>query len=505
LNTGTNVIQTWYFGAPHKAFSEVKEQIIIGDAVTESFDLLQAPGTFGPYHAQAIVEIDGLRAIPPNTVYYSADGVQIVFDIDPEHEYISGRFTLNLLEIHVNGSRIRNGLDFFLDQTNNQIVFDPGFLKIGDVLAITTLIDYDYAIFDGQVVFATAPANGAVIKIVTYTNHNSSFIRTEVHPAHASRMYKLGRTILDDAYVWVSINGKPLVNKIDYTIIDTQTIEIDKDYPYSSTDRVTIMSFSDTTAEKSVGYRIFKDILGRTHYKRYSERHTTYLTTELTLVSTQIEVADSTNLPDPVPAKNIPGVILIDGERIEYLSKQGNILSRIRRSTLGTGAKDVYPIGAAVTSQGREQTIPSSGDFSIVEIITATNTTTYSFSTIGFDSSISANDQVSVYYGGKLLSKVPRVVHNFELGYDSAENNSDSTLPPDFVITTGTTATITLSFLPIENVRIRVVKSVGNIWYRQGINAATDGNSLLYSDSIQAIFLLEEQSGLPDKYQYGQI
>ena len=505
LNTSTNVIQTWYFGAPHKAFSEVKEQIIIGDAVTENFDLLQAPGTFGPYHAQAIVEIDGLRALPPNTVYYSADGVQLVFDIDPEHEYVSGRFTLNLLEIHVNGLRIRNGLDFFLDQTNNQIVFDPGFLKIGDVLAITTLIDYDYAIFDGQVVFATAPANGAVIKIITYTNHNSSFIRTEVHPAHASRMYKLGRIILDDAYVWVSVNGKPLVNKIDYSIIDTQTVEIDKDYPYSSTDRVSIMSFSDTTAEKSVGYRIFKDILGRTHYKRYSERHTTYLTTELTLSSTQIEIADSTNLPDPVTANNIPGVILIDGERIEYLSKQGNILSRIRRSTLGTGAKDIYPIGAAVTSQGREQTIPSSGDSSIVEVITATNTTTYNFSTIGFDPSISANDQVSVYYGGKLLSKVSRVIHDFELGYDSAENNSDSTLPPDFVITTGTTATITLSFLPIENVRIRVVKSVGNIWYRQGIDTATDGNSLLYSDSIQAIFLLEEQSGLPDKYQYGQI
>lgn len=505
LSTGTNIIQAWFFATDHKAFSEVKEQIFIGDGATTDYSLLQPPGTFGPYHAQAIVEVDGLRKLPPNTTYYSVDGVQIIFEISPEHYYVPGRFTLNLLEVHRNGLKLRNGLDFLLDQPGNRIIFDPGFLTIGDVLAITALVDNDYAILDNKVKFTTAPAVNATIKVVTYTNHDSSFIRTEVHPVHASRLYKLGRTILDDAYIWISINGKPLINKIDYTLIDEQTVEIDKDYPIVLTDRIEIMSFSDTTAEDSVGFRIFKDILGRTQYKRYSQRHTTYLTTELTLLSTEIEVADGVSLPDPVPLKNIPGVVLIAGERVEYLSKQGNLLSRLRRSTLGTGAKDSYPVGTSVISQGREQTIPSSGDSSIVEVFTATNTTSYAFSTINFDTDVVATNQVSVYYGGRLLNKSSTVVHNAELGYDTGENNSDTVLPPEFTISTGTTATLILSFVPMNNVRIKVVKSIGNIWYNQGVGTATDGNSLLYSASIQAIFLLEEQSGLPDKYQYGQI
>jgi hypothetical protein len=507
LNSGTNLIQSWFFKEANKSYSEVKEQIIIGDGVTTNFDLIQMPGNVGPFHAQAIVEINGLRAIPPNTTYYSVENNQTVFDINQDYVYNPGRFALSQIEVYVNGERIRNGVDFVLDQSNNRIIFNPGFLHTGDVMAITALIENDYAILNGQIQFTTAPGVDKTIKVITYTNHDSSFIRTEVYHAHASLTYKLTRPTLSDSYIWVSINGIPLINKIDYDLIDSQTVEISKEYPFNVNDKVEIMSFSDVTADQAIGFRMFKDILGRTHYKRYSEIHTTYLNTDLTINDTEISLVNGSSLPEPNPAKNIPGVILINGERIEYMQKIGNVLGRIKRSTLGTGANNLYPAGTPVTDQSYIQTIPSSGDNLLSTSTVAVNTTTYEINSsyITFDEGIDPKDQVSVYYGGRLLTKNSSTYHDFSLAYDSNENNSDIIIPAGFTITTGTTCTLTISFLPKIGVNIKIVKSTGKTWYNQGINSATDGNSLLYSNTVQARFLLEQQSGLPDKYQYGQI
>jgi hypothetical protein len=189
------------------------------------------------------------------------------------------------------------------------------------------------------------------------------------------------------------------------------------------------------------------------------------------------------------------------------MEKTGNLLGRIKRASLGTGAKDLYPIGTPVTDQGYIQTVPSSGDVLFSTSTTAVNTTTYIINSdyVTFDSEIDPKDQVSVYYGGRLLTKNTTTYHSFDLAYDSNENNSDIVIPAGFTINTGTTCTITLSFQPQVGVKIKIVKSTGKIWYNQGVDAATNGNSLLYSSTVQAKFLLEQQSGLPDKYQYGQI
>jgi hypothetical protein len=505
LSTGTNLIQSWFFASPHKAYSEVKEQILVGNGITTDFVLDQMPGNYGPLHAQAIVEIDGLRSLPPDTTYYSVENNQYAFDIDPEHTYFPGRFDLYHLEVHVNGIRIKNGIDYVLDSPNNTIIFDPGYLKNGDVLAITKLIENDYAILDNSIKFTTAPILGSTIKIVTYTNHDASFIRAETYHAHASMMYKLSRSVLDESYVWVSINGKPLINKQDFTLLDSQTVQIDKDYEFSESDKIEIISFSDTTADKSVGFRVFKDILGRTHYKRYSEIHTTYLTQDLALNDTEIVVEDGSVLSEPSPSSNSPGIIFIAGERIEYMEKTGNVLGRIKRSTLGTGPKDLYVAGTPVVDHSKVQTVPSAGDELITQIITATNTTTYEITEISLDADVSPSDQLKVFYGGMLLSKSTSTVHNTILGFDSNENNSDYEVPPQFTISTGTTSTLVLSFVPKAGVRIKLVKSIGRIWYDRGYDTPSNGTSLLNSQSVQAKFLLEQQSGLPDKYQYGQI
>ena len=47
-------------------------------------------------------------------------------------------------------------------------------------------------------------------------------------------------------------------------------------------------------------------------------------------------------LSNPNRNLNLPGIIEINGERIEYYQKNGNVLSQLRRGTLGTGVPTVH-------------------------------------------------------------------------------------------------------------------------------------------------------------------
>ena len=61
-------------------------------------------------------------------------------------------------------------------------------------------------------------------------------------------------------------------------------------------------------------------MLNRTFYKRISKSSTTKLTQDMTEGTQTITVEDGTLLPAPNAADNIPGVVFIDKERIEYFT-----------------------------------------------------------------------------------------------------------------------------------------------------------------------------------------
>ena len=56
----------------------------------------------------------------------------------------------------------------------------------------------------------------------------------------------------------------------------------------------------------------------------------------------------------------MPGVIFINGERIEYWEIDGNKLKRIRRGTWGTGAHATHASGSEVVDSSKQQLIPGS-------------------------------------------------------------------------------------------------------------------------------------------------
>jgi hypothetical protein len=122
-------------------------------------------------------------------------------------------------------------------------------------------------------------------------------------------------------------------------------------------DAVAITVF-DTNVSGS--YMQFKDMLNRTHFKRLNAFKHTTLTVAALQTNTTITVADASTFDLPNPAGNKPGVIYVNGERIEFFTIAGNVLGQLRRGTLGTSIPVIHPIGTHVQEISTGESMPVS-------------------------------------------------------------------------------------------------------------------------------------------------
>jgi hypothetical protein len=252
-----------------------------------------------------------------------------------------------------------------------------------------------------------------------------------------------------------------------------------------------------------LGFRVFKDIFDRQEFKRLTNYHSTYLTKELRHFDTEIHVESNDELITPNPQLNIPGVIIVDGERIEFLEKAGNTLRHLRRSTLGTGPAHISYPGTVVIDQSIQQTIPYV-EKTYVQKIPTSNTTTYVITTatttatgdgIVLIPNVDAVHQIFVYFGGRQLRKSPLVVHDIEYSYDP-KPASLRTLMPEFSVNTSTRQLIlNINEAITTGTDITIIHKKGYVW--------TGTESLLTSNVAQAEFLRRKQAVLPSVYYYG--
>lgn len=108
-------------------------------------------------------------------------------------------------------------------------------------------------------------------------------------------------------------------------------------------DSLNIRSVDNT----NTGYRVFVSMAENRELVTISSAVRTTLAEDLDITDTTIKVTNGSVLPSPVSAAN-PGIIYVNGERIEYFIKSGNVLSNIRRGTSGTGTPIVHSAGATV-------------------------------------------------------------------------------------------------------------------------------------------------------------
>ena len=234
-----------------------------------------------------------------------------------------------------------------------------------------------------------------------------------------------------------------------------------------------------------------------------------------------------------------------------------NVLSQLRRSTLGTAPNFYSQEYTRVIDQGVTQTIPFTETILKQVQYTTSTTATYTISTVtnstigdgitlSTDTSIPGSDQVKVYYGGRLLNKSGIYYQDTSLSYDNPQYDLIGTvattddlpsttikgvayhvtstnqvwvysnslafgavngyvytglnyMEPEFTINP-VTRKITLNIQDGvgDNIKLVIVKrefSDSDLW--------NNGISLLDSDTVPAKFLQSRPSELPDNYYYG--
>ena len=391
----------------HK-WSEVITQhipITIGDY---EYPLDPRPATLGPLSATAFVVVDGVFLEAPDYEFYTFDGTNRTFIIT-DLRYPSYDLKASDIEVYNNGIKLVSSRDYLLNSASSSVTINNGVAVAGDSITIEILKFADYKVdvknWDGSSIQELSIIlnksryilkNQKMMRVTTFTNHDIIKIKTSnvgfrfntgydvqvfditkfdilSTAINTSGIFNLPRTVGTSSGVFVALNKKLLSPNIDYVVLDSKDqIKVLLPDILSGSDYIQIITFDDKTVQPSYGFKIFKDMINRYSYKRLDSSTTTKLSKQLTYMDTTIEVEDGSVLPIPNRSLNLPGIIEIDGERIEYLAKDGNILSQLRRGTLGTGARgivvntnnenneDPYPIGTPVIDLGLEQTFPYS-------------------------------------------------------------------------------------------------------------------------------------------------
>jgi len=531
-----SIIEITALSTSEKTYSEIIKESITDDGSTMSYRLTNIPGNIAPYHNMVIAEVKDLdtgtitRLLPPDTVYYVSNGVTQSYTVSQDPEYPTFFLALGEIEVHLNGIKLVPIRDFNFDTQTNLVTFNQNVLNSGDAIAITILRNHEYEVSVTGDSAGDTEANLVILKnraelptnteyqVTTFTNHDANLIRKEVYTGKLGGTYTLSRPAIDSNYIWVEIDGTPIVAERDYKVLDNNTtVEIDDKFTVTPSSRVVITTFSEEISYDSIGYRIFNDMLHRSHYKRISDQDSTKLAVALKNTDKKISLTDASFLQTPSPENKVPGVIWIDRERIEFYKINGNDLEQIVRGTLGTGVKETYAVGTKVFDAGPSQTVPYIETVNVYEGVIRdglpNGTKEHVLETINISSSAEAHDQVEVYLGGRKLQKPtvstnPIKIHDVEIAFDSNETNStgvesDVLQTPEFTIEAVGDSSgknyykLVLRDEPQLGLELKVIQKQGRVWHEQGVNTASTGTTLQRAETAQAKFLLERPSGLP--------
>jgi hypothetical protein len=313
---------------------------------------------------------------------------------------------------------------------------------------------------------------GDVISVTTFNNALGMKQRREVLEGRSGGVFALRFAPLNATYTYVWLNGEQLAQQYDYTVSDTTLTIVGK--TITASDRIDVMYFALESAVGATGFRIFKDMLNRTFYKRISKTATTKLAAGMPAGTQTITVEDGSVLGTPDIASNTPGVIFVDKERIEYFTKSGNTLGQLRRGTLGTGIKE-HGSGTEVVDASGTQTVPYADTV-------YTNTFTGDGSTVTFALSQTPSNagELDIFIGGQRLLL-------------TSEDGSTINYSVD-----GSTTAVTLSAAPASGTQIKILHKKGQVWYTGADGNPADGKGLQASTTQPAQFIASEPTNAPE-------
>ena len=233
-------------------------------------------------------------------------------------------------------------------------------------------------------------------------------------------------------------------------------------------------------------------IRDRTHYKRIDGDKNYILGKDLKPYDKVIELVDASGITNPTEGSEYPGIIFVNGERIEYRQKEGNLLKQLQRGTLGTGVNELHTSGTEVYDQSIDASMPYK-DETISTVFTADGTS--STFELDFTPGAGGVNEFDVFVAGKRLRKNAISSYKFETTINGVTTSSiaqdspegDETLPAQFSLSG---STLSLLNAPGENQKVIIIRKQGKIW--------TDpGKPLSQADSDIGRFLRATSVDLP--------
>jgi hypothetical protein len=493
-----SVITYVIYSSVSKTFSEVTYDEFTGDGSTIVYDLSQTPFNQEPLTHNVIVKVG-------NNILNA--GYNERFNVTAVREYALkswqqpfGSVLRTDVRAFLNGVEL-NSVEYRWESVNSSVVLEAGIGTVGDILKVYVISDGDYVIGGSggyTLTLDTAPTLGQTIKVWQFTNHdmlqiertNYDIIARDTLVVDSNNYFeyqnltngivRLRQSAVDAQYVWVAINGTVLSPSVDYKVFnDQQTLKIKS--TIQANDVIDIIHFTAPKYVSKFGFRQFKDMLNRTHYKRLGNDNKYYLTQTLHWYSQEILLSDTVGLTEPNVSLGRPGVLFIDGERIEYFLLFADRVGQLRRGTLGTGVKNNYEIGTEVFDQSAFQTVPYK-DETITEIFTSDGST----ENITLSWIPQSVNEFEVFVAGRRLRKNSIRSYNATLGMDSPE--ADVILPAEFSVS-GTSTICTLLVAPPVNTKIIVVRRIGKLW--------NNSTPLSQTENDIARFLRAKEVSLP--------
>lgn len=237
---------------------------------------------------------------------------------------------------------------------------------------------------------------------------------------------------------------------------------------------------------KVSAYNMHKDMLNMHYYKRYSLGKYV-LAKDFYYYDTTMVLNTVDGLSQPVVTSNIPGIIKIGGERIEYLRITGNSLGQLRRGSYGTAIREMYPAGTPVADIGYAQTIPYSDSQEKTDIFYNTTQLRYDGSTNSFivtdpiyvgavlnneDGTLVANKNNIVITVTNTASGIVTTLSSDQIEVDIDGELYTITINDSVEITDLDLVVVHPLLIPISGFVPAVQEqsvSVGNTWYRETI------------------------------------
>ena len=478
-----------------------------GDGSRTAFTLDDVPFTAVPLEHKIMVKV-GNKILNPgyNIQFTIPDNNQRTYTFEQFQQPI-GTLDVEEIKVFLNGVEIQSPVEWRYDVANASILLTDETGQPGDIVEIFAIADGEYAFgylngsgawidTPGTLHLDTAPTLGETIEIFQFSNHDILGIerinydvvnRSSTNVASETTTYRLLKSgtirlrepAVDAQYVWVSKNGELLTPSVDYYISDNKQ-ELKLTVTPADDDVIDVLHFTAPVGVAKFAYRQFKDMLNRTHFKRLDKAEVT-LREALNYYDLRIEVINGDSLAEPNKGRNLPGIVWINGERIEYFVKEDNTLRQLRRGTLGTGIKDIHEAGSKIYDQNVSKTIPYQ-DITVSKSFIADGVTA-DFEP-GFD--INSINEIEVFVGGTRLRKSAIEVFDPTLAQDSVEG--DITISAEFSVDSNI---VTLNETPADEVQVVIVKKTGSIWSEQGTQLALAENSI-------ARFLRAGTSELPE-------